>query len=448
MQGDGTMTAPRDNLRSMAQEGGFAWQRGIGWGAVLLLLLVIGGSNERFFFGRGLAEVVGALLLGAAIAGGRMSLAKDRLLCWALAALALLLAIQVVPLPPSLWQALPGRELVVSLDRALAIDRWRPLTLDLEAAFAAFLFLVPCIGALLCGTSEDPERRRWLLRGVAAAWAIGVGLSFMQATFGMDLRYNQTAHDVFVTGFFFNHNHHAAFLSCSGLMVAAMSVGRRGGYAPLAAIILATGLAVLLTASRSGVVLFVFAVVSGAALLRAGDERSVSRFLWLFAIMAVAGLAALAAFSDGPLAALAGREALSEDRRYSIWARSFEVLRMYWPAGSGLGTFAQVYAAHEPLAELRRLFVNHAHNDLLEFVIETGFPGIAVLTMFGAWLAIRSVSILLNPRHVSPVACAAITVLWLLLFASLVEFPLRTVSLAALASLCIGLVAREVSSRK
>lgn len=433
--------------KSKAATTGARSSSGAWWGAALLILLLIGGTSERFFFGRGLAEAIGALLLGAAIANGGTALARDRLLAGMLWGLAALLALQAVPLPPAIWSALPGREIVAALDRALEVKRWRPVTLDWEALLPAVLFLVPCAGAMLAASSDDPRRRDWLLGAVGAAWAVAVVISVLQAIGGVDLRYNQTAHEVFVTGFFFNHNHHAAFLVCAGVLISAHLVERGLPKFAAAGVAFATGIAVLLTASRSGLVLFLLA--GAVALIVARRRRGalarpgITKGLIAITLLLGAGLALLLAFSDGPLAALAGRDALLEDRRFTIWARSLDLLAVYWPVGAGLGTFPQVYALYEPLEEVRPLFVNHAHNDLLEFAIEAGLAGMLLLAFFFGWLIWRSLAALHLGTGASPTLCAALIVLWTLLAASVVEFPLRTVSMSALASLCLGLVARE-----
>ena len=57
-------------------------------------------------------------------------LRKERVLLTLFGVLVLLIAVQLVPLPPFVWQELPGREGIVRLDEALGLqDVWRPLTL-------------------------------------------------------------------------------------------------------------------------------------------------------------------------------------------------------------------------------------------------------------------------------------------------------------------------------
>ena len=56
-----------------------------------------------------------------------------------MAAILILPLLQLVPLPPSVWQALPGRELPAQIDASLGLNIWRPLTLDIEGTVRAVL---------------------------------------------------------------------------------------------------------------------------------------------------------------------------------------------------------------------------------------------------------------------------------------------------------------------
>src|SRR5690606_17001007 len=53
----------------------------------------------------------------------------------------------------------------------------------------------------------------------------------------------------------------------------------------------------------------------------------------------------------------------------TVWAMT----KLYFPIGSGVGTFDPVYRIHEPDSLLSISYFNHAHNDLLEVVLDGGF---------------------------------------------------------------------------
>jgi O-antigen ligase len=137
-----------------------------------------------------------------------------------------------------------------------------------------------------------------------------------------------------------------------------------------------TSASVVLSLSRGGALALMLEMVFLACFLtfRAGNKR------------AAMGVAALSV----PLVALVawlGTARLVE--RYSNledWMRLAMVrdgLRMFgdhWFAGTGLATFPTIYPQFRSFAT--DLFVNQAHNDLLQLMIEMGLPGLVLVLWF------------------------------------------------------------------
>jgi len=61
-----------------------------------------------------------------------------------------------------------------------------------------------------------------------------------------------------------------------------------------------------------------------------------------------------------------------QDLRWEIYAISLQAMGDFFPLGSGMGTFSSIYAAYQT-PDLDR-FINHAHNDYLQWVLEGGLP--------------------------------------------------------------------------
>ena len=94
--------------------------------------------------------------------------------------------------------------------------------------------------------------------------------------------------------------------------------------------------------------------------------------------------------------------------------------------GSGFGSFEEVYHIHEPDSLMISSYVNMAHNDWAQLIIEGGVPAVLLVVALCAWLA-RSLGAVLG----GGAAGVARMLFWLsvagiLLFASLVDYPLRT----------------------
>ena len=81
-------------------------------------------------------------------------------------------------------------------------------------------------------------------------------------------------------------------------------------------------------------------------------------------------------FGDDPLA----------DARLPMGRNTFVAARDYMPFGSGLGTFVPVYGSYEKPRDMLASYANRAHDDVLEFWLETGAAGLALMLLFAIWL--------------------------------------------------------------
>src|SRR5690606_38616092 len=61
-------------------------------------------------------------------------------------------------------------------------------------------------------------------------------------------------------------------------------------------------------------------------------------------------------------------EAAVEDMRVDIFRNSLSMIPENMPFGGGAGTFPDVYKGYENVREISYRYVNHAHNDVLEFI--------------------------------------------------------------------------------
>jgi O-antigen ligase len=126
--------------------------------------------------------------------------------------------------------------------------------------------------------------------------------------------------------------------------------------------------------------------------------------------------------------------------RGQIWGLTLRAIADTFPVGTGLGTFTGVYALQENPATVTVAWVNHAHNDYLELLLETGMPGLLLVIGFLAWLVFQTVRVWRSPfsslfAKASTIAAAAI------LAHSIVDYPLRTAAIAATFAACLGMMA-------
>lgn len=346
-------------------------------------------------------------------------------------AILLLPLLQLIPLPPALWHLLPGREREIGVLALLGKSgQWMPLSLDPEATRRSMLALVPGLAmfvAVIHLSSGDRLRIAGMLVGFAAFGAV---LGAAQAASGGGFSPFTSVHKGHALGLFTNRNHQAIFLLIA--MLTAAALGRRPSVAQPVRLVALAGLllfaaAVIATKSRTGSVLLLAVLPSAIILLFR------LRLRWrTVAIGAAAMTGLLLVVAISPVGeALIARFGFAGDDRLSFWANAIAAIRAYGPLGSGFGSFPLVYQSVEPLGSMTGSYVNHAHNDYLELALEGGVPAIIILVAGLVLMAVRA-RLLLMAAPRSGLGIAALGAVLIILLHSLVDYPLRMLSLGAL----------------
>lgn len=354
--------------------------------------------------------------------------------------------LQLIPLPPSLWTALPGRMAVVETYRAadLALP-WAGVTVSAYSTQRALFALLAPVAIFLGALACRREERRALFGLALIAGAGSALLEFLQIMDGAEsaLRFYQPSDGAVGVGLFANRNHAAALLYCTIPIAAAVldpSRSRRPmlRLAAMAGFYLVIALGLMMTGSRSALIFGGVAfVLTFALLLRESVTASfgMGRRPVAFAVgglLLVVGLLAPAFGLDYILERFAAHEVGAGDRA-TLARISFAAARGFFPFGSGLGTFERVYPLYETREAIAPAIVNHAHDDWLEIAIEAGLPGLVILM---GTLVLFGVCVLRNRREpdtrVRRDRDAAGIVIALLLAHSLLDYPLRMPALSAI----------------
>ncbi|WP_037501110.1 O-antigen ligase family protein [Sphingomonas jaspsi] len=421
----------------------------------LLLCLLLGGSSQAIL-GNVVIQLAGLAII--AVATFTKTARPDpawRGFRWLLISLGLVVLLQLVPLPAALWQALPGRSLVRSGDLLLGIGNvWRPLSLspfDTLSTLPAFIPPVAMLTAILVLHSRSGERMATVL-AVAAMTAMVLGALQLGSHDGRFYLYAITNVGV-LTGFFANGNHMAALLLC--VIPFAAALVERGGtdesarQRKITIIVVAVGLCAVAVAGLAlNHSLFGYAMVLPvcvASLLIAWRHRigrpgrlAIAGSCIVAAILLVSVLGLRA--SPEPTG---GLEA-SVTTRAEMAAKSSRLLVDHFPAGTGIGTFQRVYPTVEDPAEVNQVYVNHAHDDFLEWVVEGGLPGLALLAAALLWWGQKALT-MLRDRRADGFAQAGLIAAVVLMIHSVIDFPLRTAALACLFAASTGLM---ITSRR
>jgi O-antigen ligase len=205
--------------------------------------------------------------------------------------------------------------------------------------------------------------------------------------------------------------------------------------------------ALFLSASRGGIISFAaeLGVLALLVILRRSGGKHVlaGAVVLLLAFMMVSWLGArqiLERFSS-----MQSLE-VSSGKRASMRADTWHIFRDHLWAGTGLGTLQMVFPAYETLYDAK--VVNHAHNDYLEALAETGIAGAACCAWFLGALFFHSLRrLLLQDKSFSAalhlsglVACSGFLV------HSLVDFNLHIPGNALLFFLMAHLATADISA--
>ncbi len=434
---------------------------------MLLAALVFGGSSRNDAVNQPLLQLISVGVIAAAAVMQPGIMARSPRLAWVpVAALAALMAVQLIPLPPFVWQALPGRALVADIDAAAGIAMWRPISLYPDGTLSALLGMIVPAAALFAFARPHEEEHLRLTALLLAIILAGAVIGALQMASGSGpLYFYRLTNEGLPVGFFANRNHHAVLLSLVPPLVATVALHLREqrsdmtGMAVGAAVMIAgAGIVTLLTASRLGIGLYLMSLF-GAALLflmmkprgsRVKDRFSRLHIGWIgggIAAALVAGIVVLFSTDSVVFAGLAriADTDLMQEGRWTLLPYVIDTAQSYFPFGGGFGSFDRLYRIHEPFDTLTLAYLNHAHNDLAEIAVEGGLAALALfagtlIAYFAATFALWRSGRAKFSRSLAMGRLGSIFVP-LLMLGGITDYPLRTPALAfilVLALLWIG----------
>lgn len=413
----------------------------------LIILWIAGGASRADVMGQVVTRTCGWTILIIMIMFARRSDWR-----WAAPVVTFVTAallpplLQLIPLPPSVWLALPGRDVFADVATIMGEEQpWRPLSLSPGATFNALSSLI--VPVVTCGLavhlrSTDQWRVATLLMGLMVASCLLGTLQLSGARFDHPL-INEVSG--MVGGSFANRNHFALFCAI-GCVLAPAWAFRKGGKVrwrgPAAiSIVMLFGLLILASGSRAGLLVGALGFALGFFLIRnplfaefASLPRWMRTALMGTTIVAIGGVLALGIeFNRAESLQRALGMASGEDMRSQARPIVIAIIAKYFPFGTGVGTFDPIFRIDEPSQLLNQFYLNHAHNDLLEVALESGLMGVLLLgtaiawwlwRSWRAWCARTSTSSLLQRLGSA--------MLLLILIASFWDYPARTPMMMAM----------------
>ena len=424
--------------------------------AILVVAFALGGGGSKY----GLSNFVvqATALIALALHGAAFSnfwRSAPTALKLLIAATCLLPILYIIPLPATVWTALPGRELMAQSFELIGGKEWATISVDPIRTALAFTAVIVPIAVLTIGWNA---RRDQLVLG---GWCI-IGLGLLHFLIGVPqvlssgqewLLYPENEMPGVLFGAFANRNSGGLFLVAVLTLATVLPIPAKLAHVSLASRITICALlivGIVLTRSRTALVLA--ALPLAFAFLRAvlwqmkrSKQTGVGspRAKWL----AFAPALALIVIVSGTLVVAPGRvnDALdrfnqTEDARSYVWEDAAYSAQRYWPVGSGTGTFDDVFQIDESLENMTLRRAGRAHNDYIEVTIEAGLPGLILVACWFAlvaWLAWRARR---SPQRW--IAWSGSMILLVIALQSITDYPLRNLTMLSVAGFALLVLAR------
>jgi O-antigen ligase len=419
--------------------------------AFLILAFMTGGSSRADVQSLVILRPVAVLVCFFALWRMKKEMITDNKFLLSVACACVLLAgLHIMPLPPSIWQSLPGRELISEIDNQAGLGQiWRPMSLDPVAGWNALYSLSVPIAVLLLGITLKRDEIYGLFPLIICI-GVATGLvGLIQAASGTETAANlyRISNKGAAVGLFANRNHQAVFLATMFPMLAAYAcTGIKSAEQAKFRLILsiAAGLVLipllLVTGSRAGIITGLLGLLSVIFIYRTPKvivsakrkvaKKRLSYIAVTFAIVTVSLLSIL--FSRATAIDRLFSDNINEDARAKIFAPAIEKAWNYFPFGSGMGSFATTFKIDEPAATISPEFINRAHNDYLELYLTGGLPALILLSIMicavlvSAWKLWKTRKELGKPLIYGR---ASIIICFIFMVASTSDYPLRMPSL-------------------
>lgn len=416
----------------------------------LLLCIMLGGASlAGYQVNLALQLMALPILVAAFVATPHGQQVSARTLQWLAAAMFGLMALQLVPLPPAVWTALPGRGDVATGFELLGQPLpWLPVSLSPDETLADILWLLPAAAVLFGMLRLGAFRPQLIAWTIVGATFVAILMGTVQVGGGASSPfyfYDVTNRGVAV-GPFANANHMATLmLVCIPFLFALMgrakgqrkSTSQSGIVTICAAMLVLVLVGLLINRSLAGVGLAVPVVLSSLLLLRRRAGVPVLG-LSLVGLVSAAAVAMVFLFPIGN--AVFGDDGGGVSTRSTSIGTTLKAAGDHLPLGSGFGSFAEVYRTHEDPATITSTYMNHAHSDYAEVLLEGGIPAALLIVALLIWWARRTGAIWTRDEDGSSIAKAASIAAAAILLHSLVDYPLRTAAIAALLAVCLALM--------
>lgn len=366
---------------------------------------------------------------------------------WFIVAFVSLVSIQLMPLPDVIWRGMPQAQFPESfLPNTQLASKWKSVSIAPDDTLYSLIAAAPALIILwlVPGLSQFEKHFIANLLVVSVLYQALIGIA--QAAGVLEFSMYDYHHPNVAIGLFASRNHFAdLILMGTSLTFAVHQSWPLKHGSPVSEMFFHTLLLVFLLAmigsgSRAGLALFSLMVVIGYALSISRKHRFI--FLATAIILAVLIWTNLDFVpQSGIVKTTFARFEMTDDGRWEIWKNSWVVAQSYWPSGAGTGLFQQAYEQGEPLQSVNMSYINDAHNEYIQILIELGisaflFPTLIIVGFFYKSKIIFDEGFIFLVIGISAVALH-----------SIVDYPLRVVAINVFLAFCSSFYWRPVNKQ-
>lgn len=366
--------------------------------------------------------------------------------------------LHLIPLPAWLWHSLPGRQVETAALALVNADKSAmPLSITPYTTMVGLIATIPSVTLLFLVQRLDLHERVGMLAVIVALGMLATFVGALQLAGGDShaLRFYADTYGVsYVTAFNSNRNATAELL-CQSLMAALALLwifqNRLSMHRMAILWLIVMGplfLMTVLTGSRSGTIVAVCVMLLSVALVPLRLKVKPKIIGASLVGLAALSLAAFFLLQNSQLNQTWQRfGTLSDATRAHIHEDTLYGIGQYWPMGSGMNSFETAFAPGERLEYVQRAYINRAHNDYLELAFEAGLPGLIALLVIAGIIVGRIAMNLIRPmsREQWVLSLFSAGLLSVLAIHSLVDYVVRTISVASIAAIAVGVLAPVAS---
>lgn len=406
---------------------------------MLLGCLIFGGSASAPRFEIGLSVLALLCFVMTVYADAHLRVSKSTV--W-IAGLALgVVVAQIVPLPAIVWRQLPQGEFADTLSPSIQPDRiWRSISIAPDTTLYSLIAMGPFFLAFFISSSLKYKERCVVIIALVLETLVQAVIGIAQTIGILVFSMYDIHHPRVAIGLFASRNHFADQILIGTMFLFYI---RKSSYNKLGilnteiyfySILVVFATAMLCSASRAGIILLGVAIILGYSFGVKKNQQV--RFALVVVLISILTFLVLFFFpKTGVLKTTVARFANADENRWEIWSNCLAVSAKYFPWGSGLGTFRQAYEMSEPLSSVGQFYVNAAHNEYLQLLVEMGAAGVVGMFALIMFMIVTG----WRKRH-DPMVVFSLGGLGLIALHSFVDYPFRVIGINTVCACAFGFV--------